>query len=196
LDFKNGFIELTFDDGFDVLTAANKFQFADSKKRKKRFTVKKIDDSKLRIDLKEKLRPNNDYILSIDLNFVIDAAGNKIDSIQTVKFKTVNDLFFSGLSGKIKDSSNTGNVILGIYNTSDKKSIYRTNIGGKKEFEFKRVLPGKYILWGFFDSDSNGEYSYGKIYPYEPSEKFSYYPDTLNLRARWPVGDIILNFDN
>ena len=195
LDFIDGFIELTFDDGFDVLAAANKFQFADSKKRRKRFTVKKIDDSKLRIDIDGKLRPNSDYVLSLDLNLISDAAGNKLDSIQTIKFKTVNDLFFSGLSGKIKDSSDTGNVVLGIFNASDKKTTYSINIGGKKKFDFKRVIPGKYLLWGFFDSDSNGKYTFGKIYPYEPSEKFSYYPDTLNLRARWPVGDIILNFN-
>ncbi len=195
LDFINGFIELTFDDGFDVLQAGREMSFRDGKKRPKRFTIKKIDDSKLRIDFAEKLRSGSEYVLSVNLNYVIDAAGNSLDSVHTIKFKTVNNLFFSGLSGKITDSSNTGNIILKVLNAADKEINYSLNLGSEKKFEFKRILPGKYLLWGFFDSDSNGKYSYGKIYPYKPAEKFVYYSDTLNLRARWPVGDIILNMN-
>ena len=60
-------------------------------------------------------------------------------------------------------------------------------------FNFERVLPGKYILWAFFDEDSNGVYSYGTVDPLEYAESFIFYPDTLELRARWPVGDIEIN---
>jgi hypothetical protein len=63
-------------------------------------------------------------------------------------------------------------------------------------FDFDRIIPGEYLIWAYEDKDTSGKYSSGKVNPFEFSEFFNYYPDTLNLRARWPVGDIFIDFNN
>ena len=37
-------------------------------------------------------------------------------------------------------------------------------------------------------------YDYGNVQPLQLAEEFTFYPDTLNLRARWPVGDVKINY--
>jgi hypothetical protein len=73
---------------------------------------------------------------------------------------------------------------------SDKgKKSYRKAVN-KGDFSFERVSAGKYTLWGFYDTDSNNTYSYGSPDPFEHSEEFFFYPDTLILKPRWTVTDI------
>ena len=61
-------------------------------------------------------------------------------------------------------------------------------------FNIKKVIPGKYLVWSFIDATNDSIYNYGRVYPFEASERFVYYPDTLNLKPRWPVGDVELKF--
>jgi len=72
-------------------------------------------------------------------------------------------------------------------------SSIETNLKENNTFDFKRIMPGEFLLWSYIDSDSNGIYSSGSVDPLVNAEYFQYYPDTLNLRARWPVGDININ---
>ncbi len=62
------------------------------------------------------------------------------------------------------------------------------------KFEFTRVEPGKYLLWCYLDADGSGKYNYGWPEPIGYSERFSFHPDTLNLRPRWEVTDLIFKF--
>ena len=82
--------------------------------------------------------------------------------------------------------------------TAEKKTeiiTYKSKVENKN-FNLTRVLPGKYLAWAFVDLDSNEVYSYGNAEPFKYSEKFVYYPDTLNLRPRWPVGDMVLDLND
>ncbi|OGU35895.1 MAG: hypothetical protein A2068_05810 [Ignavibacteria bacterium GWB2_35_6b] len=136
----------------------------------------------------------SEYQVKIDLGKIKDAAGNSIDSIFTHKFSTINSLQFSGASGKVFSDNEPDKLFVVLKNLDPKKKNYKKKVTANNEFKFERVVPGKYLVWSFFDADSNGEYSYGKINPFEKSEEFIYYPDTLNLKARWPVGDVYLNY--
>ena len=74
------------------------------------------------------------------------------------------------------------------------KRTYQQKVDGKKKFDFKKVVPGKYLVWSFKDKNKNSKYDFGTIIPFKHSEEFKYYPDTLNLRARWPVGGVNIDF--
>jgi len=45
------------------------------------------------------------------------------------------------------------------------------------------------------ENNKNGKYDFGAIVPFKYSEEFKFYPDTLNLRARWTAGGISISFD-
>ena len=140
------------------------------------------------------LKTETDFIINLDLTQFEDAAGNKGDTIYTLKFSTITGLDFTGVSGSLPKLELNKNLVLLLQNSANKESVYKINISSSK-FEFQRVEPGNYQLWCFADEDSSGLFNYGWAQPFKPSEKFYFYPDTLNLKPRWVVTDILFNFE-
>ena len=191
VDYDLPVIEMKFNDGFDGAKLKEAVVVADSKNENYNFEINKHDDSWFDIRIIKKLKPRTDYILKIDLNFIADAAGNKVDSIYQHKFTTVNDLDFSGVSGLV-ESKDTLHTFVVLQSLEKEKKVYKEKVDTKKNFNIQKVLPGKYLLWSF--KDRNKIYDIGKIQPFKYSEDFTFYPDTLNLRARWPVGDVKVEY--
>ncbi|MFH0734453.1 MAG: Ig-like domain-containing protein [bacterium] len=185
IDFADGYFTVNFNDGVNVNKIIDSSLITDSKGELIKYKAERIDDATILYTITQKLKPKTKYKFKILTDNVFDSAGNKIDSLYKADLLTINDLDFSGVSGTVNSKSNTKKVIE-IYNKDNK---YSQNISNNK-FNFSRVIPGKYLMWMFEDTDSSGTYNYGKVYPKKNSEKFNVYPDTLNLRARWPVGDI------
>ena len=54
-----------------------------------------------------------------------------------------------------------------------------------------------YKLWGFEEiNDLDGEvYNSGIWSPYQRAAKFVFYPDTIDVRARWDVEGVNINFE-
>ena len=154
--------------------------------------IKKNDDASFDVILKSKLKQRSEYQLDINLSKLSDAAGNRVDSVYKYKFTTTSELDFSGISGKVMIDSDTNDVIVVLESSDKNTNIYKQKIDKQKNFNINKVLPGKYLLWSFIDKDKNGKYTFGSVYPFKYAEEFKFYPDTLNLRARWPVGDVIL----
>jgi len=94
---------------------------------------------------------------------------------------------FTGIAGTVENVDFSKNPYLILNGIDEGKYNYQLQLKGSSIFNFDRVQAGKYSLWGYYDTDSSKTYSYGKSFPYKPSEQFFVYPDTLNLRARWSV---------
>lgn len=157
------------------------------------FRINDIDDSEFNLQIMKKLRNKAKLTLIIDLKQFSDAAGNSIDSVLTKELQVFDGLNFTGASGKI-ESSDLNKIVLNLKSTDSKISYsYKPDTTGV--FDFNKITPGKYLMWAFFDNDSNLIYTAGKPYPVRYSERIEYFPDTLNLRARWPVGDINWKLD-
>ena len=86
------------------------------------------------------------------------------------------------------------NPVLVLLNGDNPDLKYEQKLISEK-FEFTRVEPGKYLLWCFLDENNDGKYDYGWPDPIKYSERFSFYPDTLNLRPRWEVTDLKFKFN-
>lgn len=191
VDYQNGSIKLLFNDGINLEVLKDSIQIDDEKGNSVLYNLAKLDDAILNINITNKLKQKTKYRLKFLTENIFDAANNKIDSLYKISFSTSNDLDFTGVSGLIKTNSNIKKVIR-LFN---KENTYSQNIQESNKFNFTKVKPGKYLLMMYEDKDSNNIYDYGKAYPYSKSEKFFVYPDTLNLRARWPVGDIEINMN-
>ena len=141
----------------------------------------------------KRLEMSKDYIIKIDLARLKDASGNYHDSIYQFNFKTITGIEFTGVTGKLFGFDESKNPKLVLKNLEKEKLEYATPVAQNGLFNFDRIIPGKYTLFSYYDSDSSNTYSFGNVTPFKKSEEFSFYPDTLNLRARWTETDLSLN---
>jgi|YelNatPaOPRAMG01_1025707.scaffolds.fasta_scaffold00174_48 archaellin len=179
-----------FNDSFDTVVASKGIAFTDTSGKFILSKIHFIDDASFSISPLVNLKPNNDYMIKIDLSKFSDLNGNKYDSVYQYKFRTINGLDFTGVSGKVINAEQNLNPYLVLESSMEPKTIYKQHLKKNNVFEFDRIQPGKYTLWCFYDSDSSKTYSYGTTFPFHPAEKFWVYPDTLNLRPRWTITDV------
>jgi len=186
-------IFINFNDAFDTSRAVEGIKLLDKDSNIVKINIKFIDAAKVIIN-SHKLKSNSEYYLVIKGKYFIDYANNFRDTTYSRKFKTFNKLDFTGVEGRVISDS-TENIVANLKFIDKRNLIYVNRVSKDGTFVFKNTLPGKYILWFFNDSNNDGKYNYGKIKPFRLSEKFIYFPDTLNLRPRWPVGGIEINFN-
>jgi uncharacterized protein (DUF2141 family) len=193
VDFEKTEIKIFFDEAFSKNFSVSAIALTDTLKKPIGFNLDFYDDASFIIKPDENLRPDKDYLLKLQLGKLVDIVGNKKDSLFTLKFRTISGLDFTGLSGNIINLDYTKNPILILESTETPKLQYEQKVELDK-FEFSRVEPGKYLLWCFLDEDGDGKYNYGWPEPIKYSERFCFHPDTLNLRPRWEVTDLIFRF--
>ncbi len=190
IDFNNGVLTLKFLDGFNHSKLQDMMEVLNPKEVNVPYKIQSVDDAEVKLIFSE-LDPDKEYEVQIDQKALEDVAGNFADTVLSRKFSTISKLDFTGLSGEVVDADNL-NVVVTITNLNNPEIKY-TYTG--TSFNFERVYPGQYQLSAFDDRNKNNKYDKGGIYPYEPAERFVFYPDTLELKARWPVGDVKLSFE-
>lgn len=194
IDYDEPVVTVKFDDGVELNDIEKKIVVEDSKKIFVPFDVKRKDDAEFDIRIGTSLKQKTDYELKIDLREIKDASGNKRDTVYESKFTTASELDFSGVSGRV-NAADSANTFVVLKSVPPEKNIYKQKVKSNKTFGMKKIVPGKYLLWSFIDSNEDSVYSFGSVKPFKQAEKFTFYPDTLNLRARWPVGEIRLKHD-
>ncbi len=144
------------------------------------------------------LRSKEWYQIQVTMDSVQDYAGNRWkDSTLRLRFQSL-DLRTTGtVEGVVLDNEKGGHG-----------PIYVTamNVGANQMYEKAIRLPlpgsftleqlpeGKYTFKGFRDADSSGSYSFGRPFPFVPSERFTVVSDTIKVRARWGVEGVVLKF--
>ena len=193
-DFQKAEIKIFFDEAFNKNMINSAVALTDTFNKPVNFKIDYSDDATLVIKPTENLKPDKDYLLKLQLGKFVDITGNRKDSLFTLKFKTISGLDFTGLSGYVINLDYNKNPVLVLLNGDNPDLKYEQKLISEK-FEFTRVEPGKYLLWCFLDENNDGKYDYGWPDPIKYSERFSFYPDTLNLRPRWEVTDLKFKFN-
>lgn len=188
IDFVKPVFKFFFDDAISNHQLNGAIQFEDTLKNRIPFNYGFADDATLEIKPNSDLKSDKAYQIKLDLSKFKDAAGNKTDSIFTLKFSTITGMDFTGLSGNINTSMQ--NIILVLQNTRDPKTQFVTKPDKNSNYNFTRIEPGDYQLWFYADTDSNGKYDYGYPYPFKYSEEFYFYQDTIKLKPRWSITDL------
>ncbi len=192
IGLKDKTIGFVFNDGIRRDDIEKFIKIVDKTEQTISFNASFFDDGWLQVTPTGKIKDGTEYKIEIVLDKVSDIAGNKGDSVFTYKFKTVSELDFSGAQGEVFNTESK-NVNIVLNGTGKEKTNYSAKVEENK-FNIENVLPGKYLIWAYEDKNENGLYDAGSIEPFSYSEKFVYYPDTLDLKARWPVGDIYIKF--
>ena len=193
IDFINPKLKFYFDDGLEKKDLQRSISFTDTLGKGVPFKFELEDDASLIVTPLKNLKPEKDYIIKLDLNAFVDAAGNKRDSMYEFNFRTISGLDFTGVTGKIINVDFNLNPVLVLESAEKNKLKYQKSVL-EENFNFERVVAGKYTLWCYFDVDTNYLFNYGWPQPIQNSERFSVYSDTLKLKPRWVITDVLFNF--
>jgi hypothetical protein len=186
---------VNFSDGVNRQLIPDAVKLFDNKKRSIPLSFNFIDDASVKVLVNSKLESRSVFELHFDLTKIIDLAGNRGDTVRVEDVSSINELDFTGVSGRVITDFQNYNLKVMLEAAEKGNRYYSTNVDSSNNYQIEKVVPGNYLIWAYDDKDSSNTYSYGNIFPFRVSEKFAYYPDTLNLRARWPVGDVFIKFD-
>ncbi len=107
------------------------------------------------------------------------------DSITHVSIKSGKKLGYGGLSGTVEKDGVT--PLLELRSVKKAPEIFHSAVNSAAQFHFKNIPEGPYRLMIIDDRDRDGQYSYGSVYPFQPSEWFFIHPDTFDVRANWDI---------
>jgi hypothetical protein len=143
-------------------------------------------------------RMSAQYRLTLDLDSLKDFTGNRGgDTLWTRRFRTIDEKSVSTIGGTAADDSSGAPGAIRIVATNIVSKEIRPvalTIPAPGPFLLERVIEGKYAISGFRDADSDGVYSFGTPYPFRPAERFELFPETLKVRARWPLEGVSIRF--
>jgi hypothetical protein len=145
------------------------------------------------------LRSKAWYQIRVVLDSVQDYFGNRWkDSIWSVRFQSI-DLRTTGtVDGVVvDDAKERGRGMIYVNVTSVDVNPPRERIlhlAKPGSFSVDRLPEGRYTINGFRDADSSGSYSFGRPFPFVPSERFAVSSDTVKVRARWGIEGVVLKF--
>jgi hypothetical protein len=117
------------------------------------------------------------------------------DSLRTIRFETLDAELLSGIEGGVidRDRMGTGKIIIRAESPGKKEAVvYTTTATTQGSFVLSEMKDGQYVLSAFRDANGNGKHDPGLPFPFIQSERFAVYPDTLKLRARWPLEGVKL----
>jgi len=135
----------------------------------------------------ENWRPKTSYTLSVFKDKIQPIFGQSLkDSVKIISFKTSEFQGYGRLIGSIV-KGNKENVRVEVSSMEKEPSTFRSVVNSNGIFDMNLLPDGNYTLLFFQDKDETGRYSYGKIQPYEPSEWFYEYPDTVKIRTNWDL---------
>ena len=136
------------------------------------------------------------YNLTLESKIISDLNGNKITEDFNLYFEIGESLSFGSVSGeiRIKNITKNGKIIAVLYDSQTMNEILRKEIQKTDKYTINYVRPGKYTIFAFVDSDQNGIFSFGRPFPFEPSERFTFVSQPVVVRPGWDNEDIDIIF--
>ena len=135
------------------------------------------------------------YTLRVTMDSVRSLTGRTYrDSTFVFHFQTLDLRNTGSISGIVRDARG-GKIVLtatSINITPRHSSTVR--MGSPGPFALAELPEGKYTITAFSDSAGSGEYAFGVPAPFRPSDRFTVFPDTIRVRARWGVEGVLVKF--
>ena len=131
--------------------------------------------------------PDRDYLIIIPQESIFPLYRKTLkDSVSTISFKTSGYQKYGSLViSPGTDHFKNLKVELKILGKED--VISKNNLNLDKSFRLDKILEGQYLLMFYQDKNKDNQISSGVIDPYQPSEWFYNYPDTINIRSNWEL---------
>lgn len=136
------------------------------------------------------------YTIQLSLDSLRDSRGGHYhDSLYALRFQTLDSRLLGTIEGTLTGSSGGHGVVVSARTTdrTPQRSVdIRVDRPGK--FLIDQLPEGRYFIDAFEDLDGDGRFRAGLPHPFVPSARFTVYPDTVKVRARWSVEGVELRF--
>lgn len=118
------------------------------------------------------------------------------DSATVIRFRTFKADSLGAVMGRLEDADANahGPFVVTCRSLTEGGRGYRRDVAGPGPFEFKHVIPGKYVVAVFRDEDMNGTYSHGRTVPVVFGEPFAAFADTVTVRPNWETSNVVIRF--
>ena len=171
-------------------------EIVDSLGRRVPASVNWVNDATVEIQPQRNLASAVWHKLKLDIGKLRNWEGIPAkDSLRTIRFETVDAELLSGIEGGVidRDRMGAGKIIVRAESPGKKEAVvYSTTATTQGSFILSEMKDGQYVLSAFRDANGNGKHDAGLPFPFIESERFTVYPDTLKLRARWPLEGVKL----
>jgi len=151
------------------------------------------DDNTLVLRPKQELIPATAYKIRLSMTGATDLAGNvSRDSLSEIRFTTLDHNLFGIVSGNIvlTHSADLRSLWIEAVLEGERPFSARTQPDSLGNYLLPQLLPGKYTFRIWEDRDGNGRFDFGRLLPYQPSEPYRAYPQTVNVRSRWETAEV------
>ena len=186
-------ITFTFNEALDTTGTAAAFQLATVPGEIVRGRIEWPHGATLVFVPDRELKGSLAFLASLEGRAIRDLAGNMLDTVKKdIFFTTLSADTVGHISGSIadEDSLAEGRLKIQAVNVGDPQSVSSIILSEPGSFELRDLFPGRYTLWAFRDEDGDGAYTYGRPRPILFSERFTWYPDTVEVRSRWETQGI------
>ena len=151
------------------------------------YDVEWINPLSVKIFPRENWNPKSDYNINIFKRSIVPSYKEFLkDSVFNIPFKTSEYLRY----GSLKIDPGKGffkNLKIKLSMLGNKSNVYKSGLNSDLTFKLDYLSEGQYLLMFFQDMNEDNQISSGVLDPYQPSEWFYYYPDTIKIRSNWEL---------
>ena len=193
-------VELRFDDAVRRGLVERSLAIVDSAGAAVPGQLRWVSDASIQFQPVPKWKRKMWYTVTLAMDSLVDLNGNRgRENTWTLRFETMDQKQLGSIEGIVADRREgraTGAIVLSARGLDKKTQVpYTIRLDRSGPFRFEAVVEGLYVLDAYRDEDGDRAYSYGRPYPFQPSERFAVYPDTIKVRARWPVGGVTIRLE-
>ncbi len=145
------------------------------------------------------LKPKTEYEIKIQSHLIKNMVGLTLDSPSgtsdtiSSSFISIGPEEYGSIGGRIGNNMSTGHIEISLFSTENSNNTTKVKLNAPGIFQFNKISPAKYILYGYNDTNMNGRYDDGIVSPFLPAERSAIYPDTLAIEPGQDIREIELN---
>ncbi|MEJ5244878.1 MAG: Ig-like domain-containing domain [Bacteroidota bacterium] len=136
---------------------------------------------------------NSSYSIKIPPEAIIPQfKANKVRDTISLFFKTEDNRNYGTVSGSLIDSSGTELQKIVVFEGVNDNKLFQAVVNQEGKWRIDNIRSGDYKIWIYEDRNSNNRYDFGKVLPFDFSEKFYLTGLTISVKSRWETEGITL----
>ncbi len=187
-------VHVQFDEPVQVENLQEAVAVMDTSQTRLKSTVHWVNSARLLVVPEEGWRPDQTYDIILLGHMIrsLQGAGME-DSTVHFEIKVNEEIASGGLYGSVMGEFIENSVVT-VSATENLSNSYSVSVNSEGGFSFSTLPALFWILTAYQDRDGNGRYTYGQAIPFQPSEPFLVFSDTIEVRANWDVEGVVLEY--
>lgn len=138
---------------------------------------------------------NRKYNITFPLKTVKDSVYNFSLLFRTVSINSFGDMKGT-VSSAYTDFIITDQIVKIVLEAKTLLPVLKYSFDSRDTvFIYKNILDANYNLFSYIDKNNNSAYDHGYPFPFDYSEPFYIFPNTINIKGGWTVENVNISFE-